>query len=189
MSKTTTCPPLWFFSPFATGKDKKMRKEKTRIEFFSPFLPHVQSCSWALSYVGCKNVRRNTSTSLSPLEVNMTCPLPLVFSFLCLHFMGHVCVDLTIAFRRRWARPSPSPFKVFSFLCWHFKLPSLYAVLFLYIVLCRSQQRKEECVNHRLWRWARPAHPLLVLLFTCLCCCVVLTIVTIPTFVWWVGAS
>jgi hypothetical protein len=32
---------------------------------------------------------------------NLPTPMPLFFSFLCLHFVGHVCVDLTITFRRR----------------------------------------------------------------------------------------
>jgi hypothetical protein len=111
--------PLDFFSPFATGNDKKMKKKKIRVEFFSPLLPHVQSCSWALSYVGCRSVRWNTLASLLLLEVLTTCPPPLVFSFFCLHFMGHVCVDLTIASKRRWVRPTPplSPLRFFLFLC------------------------------------------------------------------------
>jgi hypothetical protein len=45
-------------------------------------------------------------------------PPPLVFSFLCLHLVGHVCVDFTITFGRRWTRPT-HPLHLW-FFCWHF---------------------------------------------------------------------
>jgi hypothetical protein len=79
---------------------------------------HVQSCSRALSYVNCKSVRWNTLTSFLPLEVSTTCPSSLVFSFLCLHFMGHVCVDFTIPSKRRWTKPTPSPSPSRFFFFW-----------------------------------------------------------------------
>jgi hypothetical protein len=50
-------------------------------------------------------------------EQNLPTPMPLVFSFLFLHFVGHVCVDLTITFRRRWTRPTHSfAFGFFDFM-------------------------------------------------------------------------
>ncbi len=83
-------------------------------------------------------------------------PSPLVFSFFCLHFMGHVCVDLTIVSRRRWTRLAPN----FVFMLAFF-MARLCAVLFLCVVLCRLQEHKEEHINHhhRLWRWTRLVHP------------------------------
>ncbi len=105
----TTTP--WFFFPFASTKNEKMRRKKTHAEFFYPHPPHVWSCSWALSCASCKSVKWNALTSLSILEVSKTCATspPLVFSFLCLHFVGHVCVDLTIVSKRRWTRPTHPP--------------------------------------------------------------------------------
>jgi hypothetical protein len=48
--------------------------------------------------------------------------------------------------------------------------------------VCKLQEYEEEHINHHhhLYRWAKPTHPHLVLMFGHLCCCIVFAIIVAP---------
>ncbi len=144
-------PPLIFF-PFVLGENKKTRREKTHAKFFYPFPPHVWLAprhyhvqvigAWGGSHRPHSCLWRWTKLAHAP-------PPPLVFSFLCLHFVGHVCVDFTIASKRRWARPTHPPHLwFFCFFVGIFSCPPLVQSCSYVLFLCKLQQHKEEHINH-----------------------------------------
>ncbi len=111
----------------------KRWKENKRKDFFSSivlFPPSSLCVVLLLGIVLCKlqehEVELANLVITSKGEQNLPNPhSPLVFSFLCLHFVGNVCVDLTIVSRRRWTRPTPHPFHFFRFYVGIFHGPLL----------------------------------------------------------------
>ncbi len=151
-------------------------------------------------------------TSPSPLErgeQDLPTPLPLVFSILCCHFQLPPLVQsyssalfcaccnntrrikstITITFTSRGEQDLPTPlgscclFVCVDVMCLPLlQLPPWHSLTPLFVFYIRVVGMWGGV---HLWRWARPTHRPLVLMFVHLCCYVMSTITIAPSLVWY----
>lgn len=140
----TTTP--WFFFPFASTKNEKMRKKRPMQNSSTPILPMCDLAPGhclvqvARAWSGMHWPHHQLSKWARPVP-----PPPLWFFHFCVCTLWVMFVLTSPLSLKGGEQDLPTPL---AFGCFVYVLAFLVA-LPLCIVLCKLQQHKEECVNHR----------------------------------------